>query len=241
MEKFFVCVPTYNEIDNIELLLRKIHKASLKISDFEIEIIVIDDNSPDGTAELIEKIKLDFPLKIHLIKNPGKGGLGKAYLQAFKYGIEKGAYALCEMDADLSHDPKYLIKITKLITKYDIVIASRYVENGGVINWGFKRQFLSKFGNIYSKVILGLKVNDLTGGYNCYRASVFEKVDMNSIKSLGYAFQIELKYKTIRAGFSFVETPIIFVDRVKGVSKLSNSIVSEALLAPWKLRFGKNN
>jgi len=241
MEKLFVCIPTYNEIENIETLLNKIYKVSINIDNFELEIIVIDDNSPDGTADLVEKISLNFPLKIHLIENPGKAGLGKAYLQAFQYGIDKGAYAVCQMDADLSHDPKYLVKISKLITEYDLVIASRYVENGGVINWGFKRQFISRYGNIYSKLILGIKVNDLTGGYNCYRTSVFNKVDMDSIKSLGYAFQIELKYKVIKAGFSYIETPIIFVDRVKGISKLSNSIFSEAIFTPWKLRFGKKN
>ena len=241
MEKIFICIPTYNEVENIEKLLNKIYRASGKINNFEIEIVIIDDNSPDGTSDLVDKIRLNFPLKIHLIKNPGKAGLGKAYLQAFQYGIDNGAYAVCEMDADHSHDPKYLVKISKLITQYDVVIASRYVENGGVINWGFKRQFISRYGNIYSKVILGVKVNDLTGGYNCYRISVFEKVKLNTIKSLGYAFQIELKYKVIKAGFSFIETPIIFVDRVKGVSKLSNSIFSEAVFTPWKLRFGKNS
>jgi dolichol-phosphate mannosyltransferase len=239
MEKIFVCIPTYNEVDNIKNLLNKIYSASLKIDNYNLEIVVVDDNSPDGTAKLVEEISMNFPLKIHLIKNPGKGGLGRAYLQAFKYGIEKGAYAVCEMDADLSHNPKYLVKIARLISKYDLVIASRYVEDGGTINWGFKRQFISRGGNIYSMVILGLKVNDLTGGYNCYRTSVFKKVNLDSIKSLGYAFQIELKYRTIKAGFSYIETPIIFVDRVKGVSKLSNSIFSEALFAPWKLKFGK--
>jgi dolichol-phosphate mannosyltransferase len=176
-----------------------------------------------------------------LIVNPQKIGLGKVYLQAFKYAIEKGAFAVCEVDADLSHDPKYLVKIAKLIRKYDLVIGSRYVENGGVINWGFRRLFISRVGSFYSKIILGLQVNDLTGGYNCYRTRVFEKVHIDSINTSGYAFQIELKYRTIKAGFSYIETPIIFVDRVKGVSKLSNSIFFEALLAPWKLRFGKTD
>ena len=241
MEKLFVCIPTYNEIENIEKLLNIIYKNSLKIDNFELEIVFVDDNSPDGTAKLVENLSLNFPLKIHLIKNPRKAGLGKAYLQAFQYCLDNGAYAICQMDADFSHNPEYLVKICKLITEYDLVIASRYIKNGGVINWGFKRQLISKYGNLYSKTILGIKVNDLTGGYNCFKTSIFEKVKLNSLKSLGYAFEIELKYKIIKAGFSFIETPIIFVNRVSGTSKMSNSIFTEAVFTPWKLRFGKNS
>ena len=239
MNKLFICIPTYNEKENIITVLKRIETVSNKIDDFEIQIIVIDDNSPDKTAQLVKDYAKTSSLKIHLIENLRKSGLGKAYIQAFNYARHSGAYAVCEMDADLSHNPKYLLKISKLITKYDLVIGSRYVENGGAINWGLKRQFISRCGNIYSRIILGINVHDLTGGYNCYRVTVFDKLDLRTVSSVGYAFQIEMKYRTIKLGFNWIETPIIFVDRVKGKSKLINSILLEAIFSPWKLRFKK--
>ena len=245
MEKLLICIPTYNEGDNIIDLLDNIINASLQISSFKIDILVIDDNSPDGTAQQVKNFtnsgeKLGN-ISIQIIENPGKGGLGKAYLQAFQYAIDNGYWAVCQMDADHSHNPKYLPEICKLIQHYDLVIGSRYVKGGGVRNWSLLRKFISFGGNLYSRIILGIGVHDLTGGYNCYRVAVFDKLSLNSIKSKGYAFLIELKYRTVKLGFRWIETPIIFVDRTKGLSKLSNSIFFEAILSPWRLRFQNKN
>lgn len=244
MKKIFICIPTYNEAENIISLLDQIktQKSSFE-NTYELEVVVIDDNSPDGTAKLVkdyDKNHSDF--KVHIIENEKKSGLGKAYIQAFKFGIEKKAFAVIEMDADFSHHPIYLPKIIEKLSDYDLVIGSRYVPGAGIQDWGIKRRFISWFGNTYSRAILWKNVHDFTGGFNAYKTKVFTSengVDLDSIDSNGYSFQIEMKYKAIKKGFTFTEVPITFQDRTYGSSKFGKEIVLEAIKKPWQLRFGQ--
>lgn len=240
MKKVCICIPTYNEAENIGKLLGLIkNQIALIPNGYEIGVIVIDDNSPDKTGEIVEKYKDSNPdFDVQIIHNPGKAGLGKAYIQGFKKGIELGAFAVMEMDADFSHDPKYLPEMIKHLDHFDLVIGSRYVKNGGTLNWDTKRKLISFGGNLYSRMILMKNIHDFTGGFNLYKTDVFKKVDLGKITSNGYSFQIELKYKTLQQGFTYKEIPIIFKDREFGKSKFSGGIIKEAIKKPWKLRLG---
>lgn len=236
MKKLFICIPTYNEALNIIKIIKQLEDVSQKISDYEVNVVVIDDNSPDGTAKLVEEYKTKSKIKLHVVNNPNKVGLGKAYIKGFKYSLENGADAICQMDADFSHDPKYLIPITRSLKDYDFVMGSRYIKGGGTVNWNFKRRFISRYGNLYSRLILAAGIHDLTGGYNCWNRKVLESINLDSIKANGFFFQIELKYKAIKKGFKWLEIPIIFKDRELGQSKFGSSIFKEALIKPWQLR-----
>ena len=229
-KKSLVIIPTFNEMENIPQLIPEVLSK-----DEGIEILVVDDNSPDGTAAYIEKL-MQSNVKIHLIKRDYKMGLGTAYLTGFKYALEKSFDYIFEMDADFSHDPKEIVNFLNEIKNYDLVLGSRYISGVNVVNWPMRRLILSYSANIYTKIITGLHINDATGGYKCFRRKVLEAIDLDKIKSNGYAFQIEVTFKAWKKGFKIKEIPITFVDRVKGTSKMSNKIVREAVMRVWKLR-----
>lgn len=226
-----VVIPTYNERENITELIQRI----LEMSRFRV--LVVDDNSPDGTAAVVAELADDEP-RVGLLLRPEKHGLGSAYVAGFRRALAEGAAFICEMDADFSHDPSYLPQLLAAAeTRYDLALGSRYVPGGGTTDWGIIRQLISRGGNLYARVILGLPVMDATGGFRCYRRRVLETINLDDIQSNGYAFQIELVYRTMRAGFRIGELPIIFPDRRVGRSKMSRRIVLEALINVWRLRF----
>ena len=228
-----IIIPTYNEIENIQRLISEI----FHYVDQETHILVCDDNSPDGTGDLVDVVAETNP-RVHVIHRPKKMGLGTAYVAGFKYALEHGYDIIFEMDSDFSHDPKYLPVFQQEIEKYDAVIGSRYVPGGGVLNWGIGRRALSKGGSIYAKMMLGLPFNDLTGGFNCWRRNVIEAIGPANLKSDGYAFQIEIKYKAYKKGFRIREIPIIFEDRYLGNSKMNKKIVIEAMYRVLLMRLG---
>ena len=226
-----IVVPTYNEAGN----LGPITDAILSSTPAEVEILVVDDGSPDGTGPLADQIAAKNP-RVHVLHRPRKMGLGTAYVHGFRWGIEKNFDALIEMDADFSHHPKYLSQMLTLLSTHDGVIGSRYVPGGGTLNWGLGRRILSRWGSIYSRVILGAPIRDFTGGFNGWRSSLLKTVEFQSLKSDGYSFQIELKYRAFLNRFNLVEFPIIFEDRKIGKSKMNRRIVIEALFRVWSFR-----
>jgi dolichol-phosphate mannosyltransferase len=226
-----IVIPTYNEIDNLETLLR----AVLEITSKEVEFLVVDDQSPDGTGKLAETLAQENP-RIHVMNRAEKLGLASAYIQGLQWGLDQGFDALVEMDADFSHHPRYLPRMIELLQEKDVVIGSRYVPEGGTANWGLGRRILSRGGSWYSRTILGTKIQDFTGGFNGWRREVLQAIDLKSVRSQGYAFQIELKYRASQKGFKLIEFPIIFEDRRVGQSKMSRRIVFEALLRVWEIR-----
>ncbi len=230
--KKLIVIPTYNEIKNIEELLKEIYSFCE-----DVNILIVDDHSPDGTGKLIDQLIKDdvFGGRLFVMHRAGKQGLGTAYVQGFSWGIEKGYDVFLSMDADFSHDPKYLPEIFKAMEENDLVIGSRYIKGGGVKDWGIGRRFISQGGNIYAQIVLLSKVRDLTGGFNCYHKSFLEKIRLNEIMSKGYCFQIEMKFRHILSGCKIKEIPIVFCDRVLGVSKMSGSIFKEAVLNVLKL------
>ncbi|HET6273804.1 MAG TPA: polyprenol monophosphomannose synthase [Bacteroidota bacterium] len=231
MPKALVVIPTYNEAENVPRLIPTVlGKAP------NLDVLVVDDGSPDGTAGLVRDM-MSVDSRIHLLERPGKMGLGTAYVAGFKFAIEHQYDYVFEMDADFSHSPKELPNFLKKMEDYDLVIGSRYINGVRVLNWPMQRLLLSYFANIYTRIITGLPVHDATGGFKCYRRTVLESIDLDAIKSNGYAFQIEISYKVWKRGFRIVEIPIIFLDRRSGTSKMSKSIVYEAVFMLWKLRF----
>lgn len=236
--KINICIPTYNEADNIVELLTKIKHVAKFSKEHTIKVVIIDDNSPDGTADEVKNYSMkNKHFEIHIINNKKKNGLGFAYIKGFEYSIKDKADGILMMDADHSHNPDYIPEIIKKLETSDFVIGSRYMKKGGVVNWEFKRKMISKLGNLYSRIILWTGINDLTGGFNCYKREVLEKIDLSQIHSNGYSFQIELKYKALKNGFTYSQVPIIFKERKYGDSKFDGSIFREAILTPWKLRF----
>ncbi len=228
--KTLIIIPTYNEAENIERIIEEIFKLNL-----DINILVVDDNSPDGTSKIVEKIaRRDH--KVSLIKRNAKMGLGTAYVAGFKYAIQERYDYIFEMDADFSHDPKEIPNFLEKISEYDLVIGSRYIKGVNIVNWPLRRLILSYGANIYTRLITGLPVKDSTGGYKCFRRKVLESIDLDKIHSGGYAFQIEMNYKAWKKGFKITEIPIIFIDRTEGRSKMSRKIVREAIWMVWKLR-----
>ncbi|MBA4311493.1 MAG: dolichyl-phosphate beta-D-mannosyltransferase [Chlorobiaceae bacterium] len=231
MPKTLVVTPTYDEAENIEKFIGQVLGESP-----DIEILVVDDNSPDGTGNIVEKMQSQNP-RIHLIRRAGKMGLGTAYVAGFKYAIENKFDFVCEMDADFSHSPDELPNFIEKIKSCDLVIGSRYTNGVRVINWPIRRLILSYGANVYTRVITGMPVKDATGGFKCFRRQVLEAIDLDKIHSNGYAFQIEMNYKAWNKGFKLLEHPIIFMDRQSGVSKMSKKIVYEAVFMVWKLKF----
>jgi dolichol-phosphate mannosyltransferase len=224
-----VVLPTYNERENLPLIVPRILEAAP-----QVDVLVVDDNSPDGTGSIADQLAARDP-RVRVLHRPGKEGLGRAYLAGFAQALAAGYGRILEMDADFSHDPSRLPAL--LGTDADVVLGSRYVPGGGTVNWGLGRRMLSRGGSLYARTILGLPVRDLTGGFKCFRREVLEKLDLGSVRSSGYAFQIELTYRALRRGFRVVEVPITFVDRRVGESKMSRRIVAEALWMVWKIRF----
>ena len=219
-----VCLPTYNERENLERMLRA-------LADKGVEVLVIDDNSPDGTGELADRLAAEFDF-VSVLHRERKEGLGPAYLAGFGRALAGGAELVLEMDADLSHDPADVPRLIEAARDADLVLGSRYVDGGAIANWGPVRRFVSAGGSLYARLVLGVPVHDLTGGFKCFRREVLEVLDLHAIASRGYAFQIETTYRALRAGFRVVEVPIRFVDREHGGSKMTRSIFAEAV---WKV------
>ncbi|MBU1076413.1 MAG: polyprenol monophosphomannose synthase [Spirochaetes bacterium] len=234
MEKTLIIIPTYNEKDNIEDLIFTVFQTVKK---FPADILVIDDNSPDGTGDIIANLmKKQYSKRLFLIKRKSKMGLGTAYIKGFKWGLERDYDIFIEMDADFSHNPSYLPAMLKQSRSYDFIIGSRYVKYGGVEGWTNLRKFISRGGSLYAKTILFCPIRDLTGGYNLWKREVLKSIDLDNIISEGYSFQIEMKYRAFKKGYLFYEFPIIFEDRTIGQSKMSRKIVLEAIIAVWKLK-----
>ena len=220
-----VCLPTYNELENLEAMVRALGKV-LREGD---RVLVVDDASPDGTGALADRLAAELPF-VSVLHRPGKEGLGPAYIAGFRRALADGAELVLEMDCDFSHDPAAVPSlIAAAEAGADLVLGSRYVAGGSIPNWGALRRFVSVGGNLYAQVILGSRLRDLTGGFKCFRARVLETIDLDAIRARGYAFQIETTYRVIRAGFRVVEVPISFSDREHGHSKMSKAIVAEAI------------
>jgi dolichol-phosphate mannosyltransferase len=222
-----VCLPTYDERENLEPMVR----ALGEVLGPDDRVLVIDDNSPDGTGEIADRLAAELEW-VDVLHRPRKEGLGRAYLDGFRRALAEGAELVLEMDCDFSHDPAVVPRLIEAAADADLVLGSRYVSGGGTENWGVLRRAISRWGSLYAQVLLGLPVRDLTGGFKCYRREVLEAIDLDAIRSRGYAFQIETTYRAVRAGFRVLEIPIRFVDREVGGSKMSRSIVLEAI---WKV------
>jgi dolichol-phosphate mannosyltransferase len=231
--KDVVVVPTFNEAENVTRLVTEVRETVPAL-----DVLVVDDSSPDGTGKIVEELGRRDP-HVRLLTRPGKQGLGRAYVAGFKACLEAGYDVICQMDCDFSHQPKYLLEFLKLIETYDVVIGSRYARGGETENWPFRRKVLSKGGNLYARTILGVPVSDLTGGFKCWRRAVLEAVDLDTVQAGGYAFQMEMNFRTHRKGFKIKEIPITFPDRTAGESKLVGGIFWESLKLPWRLRFSR--
>ena len=231
-ERALVIVPTYNERENIERLI-----ATVLAQDASLDILVVDDGSPDGTGEIADRIAEQNP-RVHAVHRPKKMGLGTAYLTGFRWALERDYAYVFEMDADFSHDPAHLPQFLNAVQDCDLVLGSRY-RNGRVtvVNWPMTRLLLSYFANIYARVVTGLELGDATGGFKCFRRSVLEAIPLDEVRSNGYAFQIEMSFRAVRKNFRITEIPIVFVDRTDGVSKMSKHIVREAIWMVWRLRW----
>lgn len=228
--KALVVIPTYNEKDNLPRIVPEVLAQDERIS-----ILVVDDNSPDGTGQLADGMAAENS-RMHVLHRPGKQGLGKAYLAGFEWALARDFDRIIEMDADFSHNPKYLGPMLRASEEADLVLGSRYISGVNVINWPMSRLLLSYFANVYARVITGMAVRDLTGGFKCFRRAVLETLNLQAVHSNGYAFQIEMSFRAHRKGFRIKEIPIVFVDREHGQSKMSKSIVREAVWMVPKLR-----
>jgi dolichol-phosphate mannosyltransferase len=231
-DRALVIVPTYNERFNIARLI-----PAILAQDPSLEVLIVDDASPDGTGAIVDSIAVTNP-RVNILHREGKLGLGTAYIAGFRWALERKYDLVFEMDADFSHNPERLPEFLEMIKEADVVLGSRY-QNGhvNVVNWPISRLFLSYAANIYARGITGLPIFDATGGFKCFRRNVLESIDLNSVKSNGYAFQIEMSFRAWKRGFRLVEIPIIFVDRTEGVSKMSKKIVREAVWMVWRLRW----
>jgi len=231
-ERALVIIPTYNERENITRIIDLV-----LYQDPSIDVLIIDDGSPDGTGQLADEIAAVNP-RVNVIHRPSKMGLGTAYLAGFKWALQRSYAYILEMDADFSHDPAHLPQFLTSIQDADLVLGSRYREGRvTVVNWPVARLLLSYFANVYARVVTGLQLYDATGGFKCFRRSVLEAINLDDVRSNGYAFQIEMSFRAWRRGFRIVEIPIVFVDRTEGVSKMSKRIVREAIWMVWRLRF----
>jgi len=239
LNKILVIIPTYNESDNILKIIPEVLKNTT--AEYEFNVLVVDDNSPDGTAALVEGLN---DKRVSILKRDKKSGLGTAYLAGFGYAIKNNYDFVFEMDADFSHDPKYLnIFMEKILEGYDLVIGSRYINGISVLNWPLRRLIMSYMASVYTRMVTGLKVMDTTAGFMCYRVSSLKQFNLQEVKSNGYSFQIEMKFKFYKRGFKIFEIPILFIDRREGESKMSRKVVYEAYFMVWKLKlksiFGK--
>jgi dolichol-phosphate mannosyltransferase len=229
-----VVLPTYDERENLDAIVAAILAATP-----DLDVLVVDDNSPDGTGALADALAAKDP-RVRVLHRERKQGLGRAYLHGFSVALEAGYGRILEMDADFSHAPDRLPSLLAASREADVVLGSRYVAGGGTVNWGLGRKILSRGGSLYARSILGLRVRDLTGGFKCFRREVLEALDLPTVQSTGYAFQIELTYRAVRRGFKVIEVPITFADRRVGNSKMSRKIVLEAFWKVWRIRFDPN-
>ena len=230
MKKALVIIPTYNEKENIREITPQILKK-----DPSIDVLIVDDNSPDGTGEIADEMAGENS-RIKVLHREKKAGLGTAYKTGFKYALENGYDHIFEMDADFSHDPKYIPRFLETVKEADLVLGSRYISGVNVINWPMSRLILSYYANVYTRWVTGLPVRDATGGFKCFRREVLEKIDLDKVQSEGYSFQIEMSFRAWKKGFKIKEIPIVFEDRRVGQSKMSKKIVREAIWRVWKLR-----
>ena len=226
-----IIIPTYNERENLPLIVDAVFSCQP-----DVHILVVDDGSPDGTGKLADGLAASDE-RVHVMHRSGKLGLGTAYIAGFKWALARSYERVFEMDADFSHQPKYLADFLRASENADLVLGARYIPGGGTEGWTKKREFISRGGNLYARMVLGLPFHDLTGGFKCFRRSVLEVIDLEAVRSTGYAFQIELTYRAVKAGFRVAEVPIVFPDRTRGESKMSGSIVREAMVNVVKLRF----
>jgi dolichol-phosphate mannosyltransferase len=233
MHKNLVIIPTYNEIENIDKMIRCVFAL-----DRPFEILVVDDGSPDGTAVRVKALQAEFPGNLHLQERGGKLGLGTAYIHGFKWALERDYEFIFEMDCDFSHNPADLIKLLEACENgADVAVGSRYTRGGKIRNWPMNRILMSYLASVYVRMVLWLPVKDTTAGFKCYKRKVLEAIDIENIKFMGYAFQIEMKYRAYKKGFKIVEVPIMFTDRVLGESKMSTKIFKEAFLGVLQMRF----
>ena len=232
--KKVVIIPTYNEKENIEKIIRKVFSLP---EDFHI--VIVDDGSPDGTALIVKKLMAEYPTSLFLIEREGKQGLGTAYIAGFKWGIAQGFDYIFEMDADFSHNPDDLIRLYHACHQdgADVSVGSRYIKNGKVENWPLNRVLISYGASVYVRLITWMHVKDCTAGFVCYKRHVLQTIDLDTIRFIGYAFQIEMKYRAWKKGFKIKEVPITFIDRKEGHSKMSKGIIREAILGVWKMKF----
>ena len=228
--KALVVMPTYDEADNITAIV-----SQVLAQDPSVEVLIIDDNSPDGTGEIAENLAAQDS-RVHVFHRKEKLGLGSAYVAGFKYALKEGYDYIFEMDSDFSHDPKEISNLLKNMEDFDLVIGSRYISGVSVINWPMSRLLMSHFANLYARTVVGAPIRDLTGGFKCFRRNVLEAIDLNKIHSDGYAFQIEINYKAYQKGFRVKEIPIIFVERRAGKSKMSKKIIGEAFFLVYRLK-----
>lgn len=234
-DRKIVIIPTYNEKENIENIIRKVFSL-----DGGFDILIIDDGSPDGTAAIVKRLQQEFPERLHMIERPGKLGLGTAYITGFKWSIDKGYDYTFEMDADFSHNPEDLPRLYQACKDgADLAVGSRYCDGISVINWPIGRIIMSYYASVYVRTVLGMKVYDCTAGFKCYSNKVLRAIDLDKVEMKGYGFQIEMKYTTYKLGFKITEVPIIFVNRKAGTSKMSGGIFGEAFWGVLKLRFRK--
>lgn len=233
MNNSIVVIPTYNEIENIEAIIRKVFSLG-----HPFDLLIIDDGSPDGTALEVKKLMQEFPSSLHMVERKGKLGLGTAYIHGFKWALERGYDYIFEMDADFSHPPEDLIRLYNAcaVDKHDVAIGSRYITGVNVVNWPINRVLMSYFAGYYVRMITGMGIMDPTAGFICYTRRVLETINLDNIRFIGYAFQIEMKFNSWKYGFSITEVPIIFTDRTKGASKMSRGIFKEAILGVISLK-----
>jgi len=234
MSNNLVIIPTYNEKENIEKIIRAVFSLPMKF-----DLLIVDDGSPDGTASIVKRLQTEFPAELHLLERSGKLGLGTAYIAGFKWALARDYVYIFEMDADFSHNPEDLLRLRKACVEEgaDVAIGSRYVSGVNVVNWPISRVLLSYFASIYVRIITGMNIKDTTAGFKCYRREVLEVIDLDKVRFKGYAFQIEMKFKAHQLGFRLKEVPIIFVNRVEGVSKMSGGIFEEALFGVVRLKW----
>ncbi|RIJ34113.1 polyprenol monophosphomannose synthase [Pontibacter oryzae] len=233
MKDSLVIIPTYNERENIEAMVRKVMSLA-----HPFDLLIVDDSSPDGTPDIVLQLQQEFPGRLHLEIRKGKLGLGTAYIHGFNYALRHGYEFIFEMDADFSHNPEDLVRLYHACATegYDVAIGSRYVQGVNVVNWPMSRVLMSYFASSYVRVITGMPIHDTTAGFKCYRRKVLETIQLNKIRFVGYAFQIEMKFLAYKYGFKIKEVPIIFTDRTKGISKMSSGIFKEAVMGVLKMK-----
>lgn len=235
MSKNLVIIPTYNEIENIEKMIRTVFDLPRVF-----ELLIVDDGSPDGTANKVKELQKEFSGKLHIEERKGKLGLGTAYIHGFKWALARDYDFIFEMDCDFSHNPKDLVRLLEACENgADVAVGSRYTKGGQVSNWPIGRILMSYFASVYVRIVLWLPVKDTTAGFKCYRKKVLQTIDLDAVRFMGYAFQIEMKYRAYKKGFKIVEVPIMFTDRVLGVSKMSTKIFKEAFVGVVQMRFMK--